>query len=59
MYKTPDSTEQQEVSMSLNSIKSTFLEKIQIYLCFTEDASMTYEEYAVNINEYRERIAAE
>lgn len=59
MYKTADSTEQQEVSMSLNSIKSTFLEKIQIFLSFTDDASMTYEEYAVNINEYRERIAAE
>lgn len=54
MYKAPDDTEQQEVSMKLNDIMSCFTERIQVYFTFTEDSLMTYEEYALILSEYEE-----
>jgi hypothetical protein len=52
LYKAPDDTKQQEVPMKLNEIKKCFLEKIQIFMSFTEDPLMDYEEYANTILEY-------
>ncbi|HHT95042.1 MAG TPA: hypothetical protein P5064_02155 [Clostridia bacterium] len=52
LYKAPDDTKQQEVPMKLNDIKGCFLEKIQIFMSFTEDPLMDYEEYANTILEY-------
>ncbi len=59
LYKAPDDTEQQEVPMKLNRIMGCLSEKMQVYMSFTEDASMTYEEYALNITEYRLYLATE
>jgi hypothetical protein len=54
MYKVPDNTEQQELSMRVNDIMSCFTERIQVYFAFTEDASMTYDEYVLILSEYEE-----
>jgi len=59
LYKAPDDMEQQEVPMSFNTIKGCLSEKMQVYMSFTEDASMTYEEYANTISEYRLYLASE
>ena len=59
MYKAPDDTEQQEVPMSLNRIKPAFTERMQVYLSFTDEADMPYEQYALNITEYKQMIASE
>ena len=53
LYKAPDDTEQQEVPMKLNDIKWCLSERMRWYMSFTEDASMTYEEYILLVNEYR------
>ena len=59
LYKAPDDMEQQEVPMKLNDIKGCLSEKMQVYMSFTEDASMTYEEYATTISEYNLMLAQE
>ena len=59
LYKVPDDTEQQEVPMSLNEIKGCLSERMQVYMSFTEDPSMTYEEYANTIAEYVLFLATE
>ena len=53
LYKIPDDTVQQEVPMKLNDIKWCLSEKMRWYMSFTEDASMTYEEYARLVGEYK------
>lgn len=53
MYKAPGDTEQQEVPMSLNRVKPSFTERMQVYLSFTEEADMPYEQYALNITDYK------
>ncbi|MFA5340941.1 MAG: hypothetical protein WC332_04100 [Clostridia bacterium] len=59
LYKAPDDMEQQEVPMKLNTIMGCLSEKMQVYMSFTEDASMTYEQYALAITEYKEYLATE
>jgi hypothetical protein len=54
LYKAPDDTQQQEVSVKFNDIMNCLTEKMQVYFTFTEDASMTYDEYVLILSEYTE-----
>ena len=54
LYKAPDDTQQQEVSLKLNDIMDCFTEKMQANFTFTKDASMTFDEYLIILSEYEE-----
>jgi hypothetical protein len=56
LYKAPDDIQQQEVSVELNDIMDYLTEKMQVYFAFTEDASMTYDEYVLILSEYEESL---